>query len=76
MADDPDHLARNRFVMMGMTRIAGVATVLLGLLTVTDNLGWPAWVGWILIAFGLAEVFFAPQMMARRWRTPPEDEAE
>ena len=72
MADEPDRLARNRFTMMGMTRVAGAATVMLGLLAVTDNLDWPQWVGWVLIVFGLAEVFVAPQMMARRWRTPPE----
>ena len=66
---------RHRFILMNLTRIGGTLVVLLGLLiwqsdwirTGGSILGLPVALIGLLISFG------GPQMLARRWRTPPTE---
>ena len=68
--------AAARFMAIQLVRVAGVATVLFGLLVEAGRLpgfaAVPRWFGYVLAVVGLIEVFLLPRLLARRWRTPPE----
>jgi len=67
-----DDVARNRWFVINAVRIAGVAMVLVGLLIVRQVIPEPAWAGYVIGAVGLADVFFVPLLLARKWRSPSE----
>ena len=67
-----DDLARNRYLVISFTRVAGVAMVIVGLLVNQQAIEWPMAVGYVLIAVGIVDVFVAPLVLARKWRSPPE----
>jgi len=52
-------------------RLSGVALVVIGLLVLNGRIDWPEVVGWVFVPVGLIDVFVMPQVLARRWRTPP-----
>ena len=64
--------ARGRWMMINLHRIAGVAMVLAGILTLQHVIDLPENAGYVLIAVGLFDIFAVPQILARMWRTPPE----
>jgi len=64
--------ARTRFLIIGAMRIAGVAMVLVGVLIVRGVIPGYAWAGVVIIVVGLVDTFVVPQMLARKWRTPPQ----
>ena len=66
--------ARSRFFVIGMLRLAGVFMVLAGILMLRGIIP-GEWAGYILIAIGLADTFVVPQLLARKWRTPPVSNA-
>ena len=72
---DPDPAAA-RFAIIQIVRFSGVALVLLGLAIQSGRVaaldGVPAAVGYAVIAAGLIDVFVAPALLVRRWRTPKE----
>lgn len=69
--------AAARFFAIQLVRLAGVAMVLVGLLVTARRIEalnvLPAWVGYLLIALGLVEVFVMPTVLARLWRSPPSE---
>lgn len=65
-----DDQARNRFLVIGLMRMAGVAMVLVGILIVEGIISAPKFVGYIIGIIGLADVFIMPRYLARKWRTP------
>ncbi|MDZ4308191.1 hypothetical protein [Allopontixanthobacter sp.] len=67
-----DDVARNRWLILNLARILGVALVVTGLLVTQGTIDWPVEVGYALIAIGIVDAFVAPQFLARRWRSPPE----
>jgi len=84
---EPDHEpdpgpdpAKRRFFMLQATRLSGVAGVVLGMLMISGKSGAPAWLeawlpswlGYVLIASGLVDVFVIPPILVRKWRTPPQ----
>lgn len=69
---DPDIQARNRFIVIQIVRISGVAMVLLGLLVMTGRIDWPREAGFVLAALGLFEALLAPLLLSRKWKTPSE----
>ena len=69
---DADTTARNRFLLIGLLRLAGVAMVLIGLLMTADRIGGGMVLGYVLLVLGLLDMFAVPQLLSRRWRTPPE----
>jgi len=65
---------RNRFITINLVRIGGTAVALLGLyLWHTDTVreGGALEVGLPLALIGLAISFLGPQLLARKWRSPP-----
>ncbi len=67
-----DDAARNRWFLLNLARILGVALVITGLLVTQGTIGWPIEVGYGLIVLGIIDAFVAPQFLARRWRSPKE----
>jgi hypothetical protein len=65
--------ARTRFFVINATRLVGVAMVVMGLLALQGKaVEIPAVASYILIAFGLFDVFWMPLILARKWHTPPQ----
>ena len=75
MTDPQPDPAAARWFTIQAVRLLGVACVVVGLLDTAGKFplfdGLPEWVGYLLIANGLFDVFVVPAMMARRWRSPP-----
>jgi hypothetical protein len=67
-----DDDARNRWMVIQAMRLGGVAMVLIGILGLRHVFEYPEIGGYILVAVGLVDVFLVPQLLARKWRTPPE----
>lgn len=61
-----------RFAIINAVRLMGVACVLVGILIANGQLfaGAPLWIGYLLLANGLIDVFVIPLILARKWRTP------
>ncbi len=71
----PLEQARNRFIIINLTRIGGTAIAVLGLIVWQTD--WPqpggtTWLGLPLALIGLAVSFAGPQWLVKKWRTPPE----
>lgn len=67
-----DDVARTRWLVIGATRLAGVAMVLVGILGLRDVFEYPDIAGYLLVAVGLLDIFLVPLILARKWRTPHE----
>lgn len=65
-----DNQARDRWAIISIVRLAGVALVLAGALVVRQIIEWPKEAGYVLIVAGLVDVYLVPQLLARKWRTP------
>jgi Na+/proline symporter len=63
-----DQRDRNRFIMMNVARISGLALVLLGIAIARAVIELPYAIGVVLAVIGLIEFFFAPTMLARFWK--------
>jgi len=70
--NDNDTQARNRFIVIQIVRISGVAMVLVGLLVMTGRIDLPREAGFVLAAAGLFEALLAPLLLSRKWKTPSE----
>jgi hypothetical protein len=68
--NDTDKLARTRFLLLNLVRIAGLVAVLIGIAIHYGRIPAPEPAAWILVAVGLADFFFVPNLLARNWRTP------
>ena len=69
---DPDTRARNRFIIIQLVRISGVALVLIGLLVMNGRINLPREAGFVRAAAGLFEAMLAPLLLARKWKTPSQ----
>ena len=72
----PDEEARKRWMFIQFMRIGGFAFAILGLL-MTQNAVMIAGednelVGYGFLVIGLLDGFVVPQVLARKWRSPPE----
>lgn len=65
-----DHRARNRWLALSLSRIAGSVLALLGVLMLADAARAPAWLGWVALAGGLTTIAVVPRHLARKWRSP------
>lgn len=72
MSDSQRDPAVLRFWALQLTRLSGVGLIIAGMLISNGRIlaQLPQWLGWLLIAGGLINVFVLPVMMARKWRTP------
>lgn len=62
--------AKARFATIQLVRLFGVACVIAGMAIGANNLAAPLWLGYLLIANGLVDVFVIPKILARKWRSP------
>ena len=62
--------AQARFFAISAIRLIGVACVIVGILVNQGRIDWPQWLGWLLLANGLFDIFVLPLVLARLWRTP------
>ena len=67
-----DEVARNRWLAIQGVRLAGVLMIFIGILLVRGAGFAPEALGWVLLPIGLAAMFLAPRLLARRWRSPTE----
>ena len=67
-----DEVWRNRWLMIQGVRLAGVLMVMAGILLARQVVAAPEALAWVLLPLGLAAVFLAPTLLARRWRSPAE----
>ncbi|MXO74647.1 hypothetical protein GRI40_05345 [Altererythrobacter aerius] len=68
----PRDPAKARFYFMAFHRVLGAVLVVLGLLVIEGQIDWPRSAGWAFLGLGLVDVFLAPFLLARLWRTPPQ----
>lgn len=62
--------ARNRWMIITVSRFAGAIMAMIGILIVAESIAAPPIVGYVLIAVGLIDVFLVPTYLARKWRSP------
>jgi hypothetical protein len=74
--DQPDGLARNRWMIIQLMRAMGFAFAILGILMTQDAVNIAGevnrQVGYGFIVIGLLDGFLMPNVLARKWRTPPQ----
>ncbi len=65
--------AAARFAVLQAVRLSGAVLALLGVLVMSGNVDWlnaiPKIVGYPLLLAGMAEFFFVPPLLARRWKS-------
>ncbi len=73
MATDPtrppedETRARNRFMVINLMRIGGVAMILFGIAVLQGLFDLPQWIAYAVIVLGMVETFVMPQLLARAW---------
>jgi hypothetical protein len=65
-----EDLARKRWGLINLARLAGVGMVVISILGIRQVWDYPAPIAWILLVAGLIEIFVLPRVLARKWRTP------
>jgi hypothetical protein len=70
---EADTTARNRWLAITLTRLAGSAGAVLGviLLARAPTIG-PKILGFTIVLSALAMMAIVPRSLAHRWRTPPK----
>ena len=71
MTDD-DKLARNRFMLLNLVRLGGLALILLGIAIHYGKIAAPEALAYALVIAGFADFFFVPNILSRNWRTRDE----
>jgi hypothetical protein len=74
MMPDPDsdeQRARGRFMALQMLRLSGIALIVFGVLVVAGKLSLPAIAGYIMLAVGAVDALILPNVLARKWKSPP-----
>jgi hypothetical protein len=67
-----DDVARNRWMVINAVRASGVAMVMVAILILQGAIPLPALAGYVILGVGLIDIFVAPQLLARKWRSPRE----
>ena len=73
MTEPSEATWRNRFIALNLVQIGGTVLVLFALaLWQTDYIvAGGSWIGFPLALAGLVISFFAPRLLAERWKQPP-----
>ena len=66
----PDSLAKQRFMVLQVMRLFGVALVVFGIVIVRGVIGLPVIAGYVLAVIGIFDAFMLPVILARRWKSP------
>ena len=67
-----EDVARGRWMAINLVRVAGAAMVVVGLMMIQQVIPAPDWAGYVVLAAGLVDIFLAPLLLARKWRSPLE----
>ena len=74
--EDRERLAKSRWQTLQLLRFTGIVVMILGMWIWAGDIlrpgGWPA-VGIPLLALGAFEALVLPVMLARRWKSPPQE---
>jgi hypothetical protein len=66
--------ARSRFFVIGAVRLAGAITIALAVAISYGRIdGVPGELGYALLALGIVEFLVLPQILVKRWKTPPSE---
>lgn len=69
--DQRDAQARNRFFLIALSRLAGVALTVAGIVATAGRIApIPPVAGYAMVLIGLGIMIFLPRSLARRWRSP------
>lgn len=69
-----DERARTRFFTIGVVRLAGAITIALAVaITFGRFEAVPAEFGYVLLLLGVVEFLVLPQLLVKRWKTPPSE---
>jgi len=71
-----DEVARNRFIVLNLVRLAGTALTVVSMLILGDAIDASYALGYVLLGLGLVAIFATPLMLVRRWRTPRDNDSE
>ena len=66
---EKEAIAKQRFIIISLMRVAGVVMVVLGLFITTGATPLPDWSGWVIVALGITEALLVPQVLASKWNT-------
>ena len=64
---EADQRARNRFMVINLVRLSGVAFVLAGIAIIQGVIALPPLVAYVLIGIGLVDTFLVPTLLSRAW---------
>lgn len=64
-----DQTARNRFLVIAMVRLFGVAMILMAIAIAQGMVDLPPITVWVLAPLGVIEAFLMPVVLARMWRS-------
>jgi hypothetical protein len=69
-----DQRARSRFFIIGAARLAGAVTIALAIAISYGRIGGvPGELGYALLALGVVEFLVIPQLLVKRWKSPPSE---
>lgn len=68
--NEDERVARGRFMMLSLLRLAGAAFLTLGLLIIGGKITLPPELGWPFVLIGIADFLFLPWWLAKRWKSP------
>lgn len=71
-----DARARQRFIIMNVARLGGVALVMLGFAIIQRVVDLPFALGVVLAVVGFVDFFAVPILLARRWKSGAGDPSE
>ncbi|WP_296674912.1 hypothetical protein [Novosphingobium sp.] len=63
--------AKQRFIVLQLLRLSGAFFALLGLLVVARRIDLPVIAGYAFLIVGFVDLFVAPLLLAKRWKSPP-----
>ena len=68
----PDSVAKQRFMVLQIMRLFGVALFVFGIVIIRGILPLPRVAGYVLAVVGTFDAFMLPVILARRWKSPPK----
>ncbi|MEP3050287.1 MAG: hypothetical protein ABJP48_11975 [Erythrobacter sp.] len=72
-----EKLAIQRFALMNAARIGSLLVLLAGIAIAVGSLGdYPKWLGIVMSVAGFIGFYFAPSMLARRWKAQERDQGQ
>jgi hypothetical protein len=72
MPPSPVDPARQRFLVLTLVRLSGVAMAILGMAVLAEKVDLPAIAGYVLVALGALETLVMPVVLIKAWKTPPQ----